>query len=87
MLSRISGAHSSVALRVSAHPVVRALCQQFGGPLVSTSANPQNLAPATTQLRARGYFGDAVHYAPGAVGKQRNPSQIKDLLSDKVLRV
>ena len=84
--SLVSGRHHSVALRVSQHPVVRALCHQFGGPLVSTSANPQNLAPAKTQLRARCYFGKAVVYAPGTVGKQLAPSQIKDLLSDKVLR-
>lgn len=35
----ITGAHASLAVRVSAHPVVVALCRAFGGPLVSTSAN------------------------------------------------
>lgn len=35
----ITGAHSSLAVRVSAHPTVTALCRAFGGPLVSTSAN------------------------------------------------
>lgn len=35
----IRGAHESVAVRVSAHPVVAALCDAFGGALVSTSAN------------------------------------------------
>ena len=37
----ISGKHDTVALRVSAHPLVRNLCLAYGGPLVSTSANPQ----------------------------------------------
>ncbi len=35
----ITGSHEGVAVRVSAHPVVIALCNAFGGALVSTSAN------------------------------------------------
>jgi len=35
----ITGAHSGIAVRVSAHPVVQALCRAFASPLVSTSAN------------------------------------------------
>lgn len=83
----ISGRFESVAIRVSAHPVVQALCKLYGGPIVSTSANPQSLPAATTALDVHRYFGrqlDAV--APGVVGKRRQPSQIRDLLTDKVLR-
>ncbi|WP_368563195.1 Sua5/YciO/YrdC/YwlC family protein [Pseudoxanthomonas sp. UTMC 1351] len=35
----ITGAHTSLAVRISAHPTVVSLCRAFGGPLVSTSAN------------------------------------------------
>ena len=35
----ITGMHAGVAVRVSAHPGVVALCNAFGAPLVSTSAN------------------------------------------------
>jgi L-threonylcarbamoyladenylate synthase len=35
----ITGVHASMAVRVSSHPTVVALCRAFGGPLVSTSAN------------------------------------------------
>lgn len=35
----ITGAHAGIAVRVSAHPDVVALCAAFGGALVSTSAN------------------------------------------------
>ena len=42
----ITGAHDGVAVRVSAHPVVAALCAAFGRPLVSTSANLAGAAPA-----------------------------------------
>lgn len=83
----ICGEHSSVALRVSAHPVVQALCNLCGGPLVSTSANPDGLRPARDRLTVRRYFGDAVDaYAPGAVGEAKRPSEIRDLLSGKIIR-
>ncbi|MDR0184297.1 Sua5/YciO/YrdC/YwlC family protein [Lysobacter arvi] len=42
----ITGSHDGVAVRVSAHPDVIALCTAFGGPLVSTSANLAGEPPA-----------------------------------------
>lgn len=45
----ITGAHDGVAVRVSAHPDVVALCAAFGGPLVSTSANLAGEPPAFTR--------------------------------------
>jgi L-threonylcarbamoyladenylate synthase len=42
----ITGAHDGVAVRVSAHPTVVALCAAFGGPIVSTSANIGGEPPA-----------------------------------------
>ena len=47
----ITGAHDGVAVRVSAHPVVVALCTAFGGPLVSTSANRGGEAPAFSRAQ------------------------------------
>ncbi|MGH6977933.1 MAG: Sua5/YciO/YrdC/YwlC family protein, partial [Brevundimonas sp.] len=44
----ITGVHDGVAMRVSAHPVVIALCDAFGGVLVSTSANPAAAPPPRT---------------------------------------
>ena len=35
----VSGFRDTIAVRVSAHPGVQALCSAFGGPIVSTSAN------------------------------------------------
>ena len=81
----ISGDHATVALRVSAHPVVRALAE-LAGPLVSTSANPQGLPPARTGYRARQYFADQVFYAPGQVFRDANPSTIRDLATGRVVR-
>lgn len=82
----IHGNFDTVAVRVSNHPTVRALCKAFGGPIVSTSANPQGLAPATTALRARSYFGTRIRYCPGVVGKNKTPSQIQNLLTGEIIR-
>ena len=82
----ISGRHSSVAVRVSDHPLVQALCQ-LTGPLVSTSANPAGRPAATSRLRIEQYFHgqlDAVLNAP--LGQRQQPSSIRDLVSGQVLR-
>ncbi len=84
--SWICGQFDTVALRVSAHPVVQALCDAVGGPIVSTSANPQGLAPAGYAYRARQYFGDSVTYCPGQVGLLCKPCEIRDLNSGQVVR-
>lgn len=83
----IKGKHRSVAVRVSTHPVVKALCESFGGPIVSTSANPAGADPAKDLLRVNIYFAkkiDAV--VPGALGQLAQPTQIRDLLSDQLIR-
>lgn len=81
----ISGRFPTVALRVSVHPLIQDLCRSFG-PIVSTSANPQGLAPARDSLRVRGYFGKQVRVVPGALGKQQNPSEIRDLATGSIVR-
>ncbi|MDO3381711.1 L-threonylcarbamoyladenylate synthase [Gilvimarinus algae] len=83
----VTGDHQSVALRVTAHPVAAALCRAFGGPLISTSANPQGRPAARTALQVRRYFGAALDdIAPGRTGQRRQPSQIRDLATGHTLR-
>jgi L-threonylcarbamoyladenylate synthase len=83
----ISGNHDTVALRVSDHRVTRDLCQAFGGPLVSTSANARGCRAAQQQFQVRRYFGDAIDYlVSGNLGGKRSPSMICDLVSDRVIR-
>lgn len=82
----LTGRHKTLAVRVSAHPVVRRLCDE-AGLLVSTSANPSGCRPARTQRRVRAYFGrDVDCYVPGNVGGDPRPSIIRDALSGRVLR-
>jgi L-threonylcarbamoyladenylate synthase len=85
--SWIKGRHTSVALRVSDHPVVKGLCQSYGGAIVSTSANPQGMQAAKEAWQVRRYFSDSLDYiTPGIVGGNKNPSQIRDLLSGDIVR-
>lgn len=83
----LRGRHDQVALRVSAHPGVRALCAAFGGPLVSTSANRAGQPPATelSALRRR-FGGELAHVLPGALGGLGRPTEIRDLVTRRVIR-
>ncbi len=83
----VKGAFSSVAVRLTDHPLVSALCDLLGHPIVSTSANPAGLEPATTEDKIRQYFGESLAYIlPGALGGYTRPSIIKDLQSGELHR-
>ncbi|MFT3929087.1 MAG: L-threonylcarbamoyladenylate synthase [Spongiibacteraceae bacterium] len=83
----VTGFKSTVALRVSAHPLVAALCRAYGGPIVSTSANPSGREPARNSLQVRHYFSDRLDYIlPGKLGGQLGPTPIRDLVSGQLLR-
>jgi L-threonylcarbamoyladenylate synthase len=84
----ITGMHAGVAVRVSAHPVVIALCEAFGGPLVSTSANPAG-APAPSTLAAfdAGLRTRVDGIVAGETGGLDRPTVIRDALSGDALRL
>lgn len=83
----IKGDFSSVAVRVSDHSVVQALCNAFGGCLVSTSLNSSGVDPACSEQQSRDYFGDQIDfYMPGDLGTQQRPSTIVSLASGKTFR-
>ncbi|WP_136066535.1 L-threonylcarbamoyladenylate synthase [Modicisalibacter radicis] len=85
-LPLLRGDHDRVAVRVSDHPGVIALCSAFGGPLVSTSANRAGEPPARDVATVRSYFGDAVAILDGSLGGHPRPSRIRDLRSGEWLR-
>ena len=83
----IRGRSGKVAVRVSAHPVVYALCRRFGRPVVSTSANRAGQPPERDAKGVRRRFGatlDTVVHAP--VGGLAKPTEIRDLLTGEILR-
>lgn len=82
----IRGAHTSVAVRCSAHPVVSALCRAFGGALVSTSANPAGAPPPRTLADFDPDLRAAVAVVAGATGGLERPTPIRDAGSGEVLR-
>ncbi|MBS97911.1 MAG: tRNA threonylcarbamoyladenosine biosynthesis protein RimN [Oceanospirillaceae bacterium] len=83
----VKGQHAGVAVRVSAHPVVQALCESFGGPIISTSANPASAEPAKDKLKVRTYFGDDIDYlVPGRLGGLDRPTVIRDISSNITIR-
>jgi L-threonylcarbamoyladenylate synthase len=83
----LAGQHPTIAVRVSAHPICAALCEQFEGAVVSTSANFHSGLPATQISQLHDYFGDRIDgIVEGELGGSTNPSEIRDLLSGKVIR-
>ena len=83
----LRGDHPSLALRVSAHTGVRALCNAWNGPLVSTSANRSGQPALQDAESVRREFGTALDYIlPGCLDADARPSEIRDAVSGVVLR-
>jgi L-threonylcarbamoyladenylate synthase len=83
----LTGGRATLAVRVTAHPIARALCEATGLALTSTSANLAKRAPLRSALSVRRILGDKLDYiVSGEVGKQRRPTEIRDALSGVQLR-
>lgn len=82
----ITGGRSTVAVRVTAHPVASALCRAFGGPIVSTSANIHGLAPAVSGYQVRWQLPDVAVVVDGSCDRQAKPSSIRDALTGDIIR-
>lgn len=83
----LSGGRSTVAVRVTAHPVARTLCDAFGGAIVSTSANRSGAPPIRAAHDLRRRFGARLAMIlDGDVDHSRSVSTIVDARSGRVLR-
>jgi L-threonylcarbamoyladenylate synthase len=83
----LRGKHNSLAIRVSNHPVTAELCERWGGPLVSSSANIHGKPPATSPLAVRKAFNGRLDYIlHGLQGCTNRPSEIRDGLTGELLR-
>ena len=85
--SWLTGRHTTIAVRVTAHPVASRLCSACGHALVSTSANVSGRPPARDVLAVQRMLRDELDYILGGpVGTLGKPTPIRDLSSGKTLR-
>jgi L-threonylcarbamoyladenylate synthase len=83
----ISGSRDTVAVRITDHPLARALCARVGHAIVSTSANVSRRPPLRSVRHVRRQLGPAVDYVlAGELGGLDNPTVIKDARTGRILR-
>src|SRR3989338_8576602 len=83
----ITGNRKSVAVRVTAHPIAKTLCEEFGRPIISTSCNKSGEHPArdvrTIELTLKNTVDCVVK---GELGGRLRPSEIRDALTGEIIR-
>ena len=83
----LTGGRDTLAVRVTAHPFSHQLLKALGHPVVSTSANRGGRHAARTAQTVRLTLGaDLDLIVAGPLGGARGPSEIRDALSNDVLR-
>ncbi len=82
----LTGRFDSLAIRVSDHPDVQALCRSFGKPLVSTSANLSGEPPCRNAEEVAQQFGSDFPVLHAETGGRLNPSEIRDVISGELIR-
>jgi len=83
----IRGAHDGIAIRISAHPTVVALCEAFGGALVSTSANRAGEPPAYARAELDpDLLAEIDGVVDGRTGGLAQPTRIRIAATGQVLR-
>jgi L-threonylcarbamoyladenylate synthase len=83
----LTGAHSGIAVRVTAHALAAALCHAFGGALVSTSANRHGEPPARSTEAVQAAFGAELAYIlPGETSGLARPTPIRDVITGEEIR-
>lgn len=83
----LTGEHDGIAVRVSAHPVVRALCESAEMAIVSTSANRSGHPPARSALACRMRFGAELDVVvSGKTDGLAKPTAIRELNTGRIIR-
>jgi L-threonylcarbamoyladenylate synthase len=83
----LTGKHSTIALRLTAHPVCRALCAAFGSAIVSTSANAAGQPAPYSKEQVNHYFPKGLAgIVEGELGGRELPSEIRDLATGQLIR-
>ncbi|WP_372870825.1 L-threonylcarbamoyladenylate synthase [Shewanella sp.] len=83
----LRGSFDTIAVRVTAHEGVRAMCDACQKPLVSTSANLAGQPPALTLEEVQTQLGDKIDaVVMGRLGGSGQPSTITDILTGHIFR-
>lgn len=83
----VAGEESGIAIRVTAHPIAAALSLDFGGALISTSANRSGDAAAQDAEAVWSIFqGDVDLIIRGEIGRGTRPSFIRNATTGEVIR-
>lgn len=83
----LTGQFDTIAVRVTDHPLVQALCLAFGKPLTSTSANLTGQKPGRTVAEVELQLGDRLAaILQGDTGGRENPSEIRDARTGQIFR-
>ena len=82
----ITGDSTDVAIRVTSALPLKRLSESFGGPLVSTSANPAGLPPPHYLWAVRRYFGVTLPALPGILEEAGRPSTIRRIGDGTIVR-
>lgn len=78
---------NTVAVRVTAHSGARHLCRLAGRAIVSTSANRHGQVPIRDYRMVWQGLGQVLDFVVrGPLGRQKNPTQITDAVTRRVLR-
>jgi len=83
----LNGGRSTIAVRVTAHPMAAALCRTADMALISSSANRADFPPALSALATRLRFHGQIDYViPGSVGNELRCTTIRDAQTGKTIR-
>lgn len=83
----LTGGRDTIALRETAHELTRALAGEFGGALISTSANVSGRPPVRSAWAARRQFGHQIDFVLGGeCDTPGRPSTIRDAVTGETLR-
>ncbi len=84
---QITGSHACVAIRVSRHGGVRALCRNSGMAIISTSANRAHRKALRSAAQVHLEFGGELDcIMEGSIGADTRPSVIRDAVNGATIR-
>ena len=88
VLPEVTGANTGkVAVRVTSHPVLKALIDAFGNPVLSTSANISGDPPVKSEhALSPALLGKVDAVVSGDVGGLEKPTEIRDALTGTIIR-